>query len=281
MLFVKRMMRAICIGAPLGYLGWFATQAAGGGEVHLFGGFVELPEGDGEEDEDDRPKRDKDGRRPLGGEVRPEMEEGPAVTDADPDGDRVAEEAADGEGPHEFFARHVHGTGDEDEGRERHRRGKQSGQRDGEDGVVLHPVGDAGEDGSGDVLLEEGEAAGVANGVRKEAAESRADGGECDEKEDVGVGGGEGNEQDVGDAGDGEWDEGAIDRGDGEQADEAHMTHEVHEAGVRVRVGMRVGPRYRSGLENEIGRERREGDGHAGDMTLAHKGKSRFVSVPR
>ncbi len=50
------------------------------------------------------------------------MKEGVAVADTDPDGDAVAQEAADGEGPHEFFARHVGGAGDEDEGRKRHRR---------------------------------------------------------------------------------------------------------------------------------------------------------------
>jgi len=59
--------------------------------------------------------------------VRPEAEEGAAVADADPDGDAVADESADGEGPHKLFARHVHGTGGEDEGRERHGRREKRG----------------------------------------------------------------------------------------------------------------------------------------------------------
>ena len=161
-----------------------------------------------------------------------------AVADADPDGDAVADEAADGEGQHEFFARHVHGAGGKDEGRERHGRREQGGQRDGEDGMVFHPGGDAAENSFGDVLLEEGHAAGLADGVGEEASDGGAERGDGDEEEDVGFGGGEDDEEYVGDAGDGEGDEGAVDCRDGEQADEAEVAEEVDEAVVG---GMRGG----------------------------------------
>ena len=138
---------------------------------------------------------------------------------------------------------------------------------------MLHPVGDPGEDALGDVLFQESKAACLADGVGEEAAECGADGGQGDEQEDVGVGGGEDDEQDVGDAGDGEWDEGAIDCRDGKQADEADVAHEVHEAAVGMGVRVRGG----DGLEDERRREGSEGGCHAGDMTLAQWGKSRFV----
>jgi hypothetical protein len=244
-------------------LGGDGRAAFGGAEVHSAGGFVESPDSDGRKEDDDGPEGDEDGGGPLGGEARPEMQKGVAVADADPDGDAVAQEAADGEGPHELFARHVRGARDEDEGRERHGRGKQSGERDGEDGVVLHPVGDASEDGFGDVFFEEGHAAGLTDSVREETAESGADGGEGDEEEDVGVGGGEDDEEDVGDAGDGEGDEGAVDRGDGQDADEAEMAEEVNEAAVGV-LGLRG--------EGEDGGEGLEGERHAGEYDVSWNG---------
>ena len=180
--------------------------------------------------------------------MRPEAEEGAAVADADPDSDAVADEAADGERPHEFLARHMHGAGCEDEGREWHGRGQKRGERDGEDGVVFHPVGHAAEDALRDVLSEEGHAAGLTDGVGEEASDGRAEGGDGDEEEDVGVGGGEDDEEDVGDAGDGEGDERAVDCRDGEQADEAEVAEEVDEA---VMGGGRVGSGGRGSLEGE------------------------------
>ncbi len=68
-------------------------------------------------------------------------------------------------------------------GRERHGRRKDGGQRDGEDGVVLHPVADAFEDARGDALFEEGHASGLADLVAEVSAEGRAGGGEQDEEE--------------------------------------------------------------------------------------------------
>ena len=109
-------------------MGWECVELVGGGgvglggggaargQVHLAGGADEFPEGDYGEEDDYRPEADQDGRGPLVREVRPEVEEFMAVADADPDGDAVAEEAADGEGQHEFAARHVRCSSGEDEG---------------------------------------------------------------------------------------------------------------------------------------------------------------------
>ena len=141
---------------------------------------------------------------------------------------------------------------------------------------MLHPAGDAGEDGFGDVLFKKRKAAGLTDGVREEAAERGADCGERDQEEDVGVGGGEDDEEDVGDAGDGKWDEGAVDRRDGQKADETHVAHKVHEAAVGV-LSMGVRARGGDGLEDERRREGGERGCHAGDMTLAQMGKSRRV----
>ena len=172
----------------------------------------------------------------------------------------MTEESADGEGPHEGFAGHAHGSGGEDEGRERHGWRENGGERDGEDGVVLHPLGDAGEDAGGDVLFEELHATGLTGGVGKQASEGGADGGDDDEEDGVGVAGGVEDEHDVGDAGDGERDEGAIDDGDEEEADEAEVEEEEHDD-----VGGLRGGRAEGGEGREGGGERE----HAGDMTLA------------
>ena len=169
------------------------------------------------------------------------------------------------------------GAGDEDEGRKRHRWGEQGGQRDGEDGVVLHPAGNAGEHRFGDVLFEESEAAGLADGMGEEAAKCGADGGESDKEKDVGFGGGEGDEEDVGDAGNGEWDEGAVDCGDGEQANKTGVAHEVHEAAVGTSVGMRVRVDSRGCLKGEERRGWREVEKHVDDLTFVPMGKSREV----
>jgi hypothetical protein len=235
----------------------------GGGEFEGAGGFVESPEGDSREDEDDGPERDEDGGGPFGGEAVPEVEHGAAVVDAEPDGDGVACQAAEGEGPHKFLARHVDGSGGEDEGRERHRRGKDGGQRDGEDGVGLHPVGDALEDAGGDVFFEELHASGLTGGVGEESADGGTEGGDGDEQDGVGVGGGVEDQHDVGDAGDGEWDEGAVDDRDEEEADEAQVEEEVEDGMMRGVMGLGGG--------QVEGKGSREGEGawvHAGDLTL-------------
>lgn len=126
----------------------------------------------------------------------------------------------------------MQGAGGEDEGRERHRRWKDGGQRDGEDGVLFHPGGDAGEDALGDVLLEEGQAASLTDCVGDEAADGGAEGGDGDEQDGVGVRGGVDDQHDVGDPGDGERDKGAVDAGDQEEADETEVDEEVHEGVV-------------------------------------------------
>jgi hypothetical protein len=194
---------------------------------------IELPDGDAGEDEDDGPEGDEDGGGPFCGEAGPEVEDGVAVVDAQPDGEAVAEESADGESPHEGLAGHFDSSGRKDEGGKRHGRGKDRGERDGKDGVVLHPLGDAGEDVGRDVFFQELHASGVTGGVGEEASDRRTDGGDGDEQDGVGVAGGIENEHDVGDARDGERDEGAVDDGDEEEADEAEVEEEVHEAMLR------------------------------------------------
>ena len=89
------------------------------------------------------------------GELAQRREDLLAVADAEPDGDGVADEAADGEGDHELAAGHLERAGGEDEGAERHGRREDGGEGDGEDGVVLHPAGDASEDARRDVLFDE------------------------------------------------------------------------------------------------------------------------------
>ena len=258
----KRMGATSTVG--LGGCGGFGVGLLGGRELEVAGGFVESPDGDGGEDEDDGPEGDEDGCRPLGVEAGPEVQEGVAVADADPDGDGVTQEAADGEGPHEFFARHVDGAGDEDEGRERHRRREDGGQRDGEDGVLFHPGGDAFEDAGGDVFFEELHAAGLTGCVGEEASDGRTDGGDGDEEDGVGVGGGVEDEHDVGYAGDGERDEGTVDYGDEEEADEAQVDEEVEDGVLRGVMRLRGGE-----TDGEGGREGEVAQIHAGDMTLA------------
>jgi hypothetical protein len=249
-------------------LGGGGVGLGGGGlagvEIEPAGGADELPDGEGEREQDGSPDDDEDGGSPLAGEARPEVKELVAVADADPDGDGVADEPANGEGPHELFARHVDGAGGKDEGRKRHRWGEKRGQRDGEDGVVFHPVGDAAEDVFGDVFFKEGHAAGLTDGVGKEASNGGAEGGDGDEEEGVGVSGGEDDEEYVGDAGDGEGDEGAVDCGDGEQADDAEVAEEVDEAVVRCVMGGSGG-----GLDGEERGRCCEGYAHAVDYDVS------------
>ena len=228
------------------------------------GGLVETPDGGDGEEKNDGPERDEDGVGPAGGEVRPEAKEGAAVVDADPDGDAVAEETAEGEGPHEGGAGHVDCSGGKDEGREWHGRRDERGERDGEDGVGFHPVGDAGEYVGRDVFFEELHASGLTGDVGEIASGGGAEGGDGDEEDGVGVGSGVEDEHDVGDAGDGERHEGAVDDGNEEEADEAEVEEVVHE-GV---VGRGVRRRGRGG-NGEEGCECVGAEAHAGDMTLA------------
>ena len=74
--------------------------------VELFAGLVELPEGVGEGEGNPCPEDDEDGGAPGGGEFVPHPEHVAAVLDAEPDGEGVAEQAAEGEGPEELGAGH-------------------------------------------------------------------------------------------------------------------------------------------------------------------------------
>ena len=171
----------------------------------------------------------------------------------------MAQEAADGEGGEELVARHLERACGQHEGRERHGRRQDGGQRDREDGVRLHPVADGLEEARGDVFFEEGHAAGLADLVAEEAAEERAGGGRADEEEEIGVLRGEHHDHDVGDAGDGQRDEGRVDDGDEEHADDAEGEQQVEE-----RVGvMGGGGRSGEALEAGAGRSDRGAGEHA------------------
>lgn len=159
-----------------------------------------------------------------------------AVVDAEPGGDGMTGGSAEGEGGEELSLRHFEGAGGEDEGGEGHGGREDGGEGDGDEGVVLHPSGDAFEDARGHVFLEELHAAGVSDLVAEVSADRGAEGGGEHEEEEAGVLRGEEDEHDVGDAGDGEGDEGGVDDGDEEDADEAVAEEEVDE-GVAVRRG--------------------------------------------
>ncbi len=77
----------------------------------------------------------------------------PAVVDAEPCCDDVTQASTNGEGDHEFFARHPECARCKDEGAERHGWRKDGGQGDGEDGVVFHPLADALEDARGNAMM--------------------------------------------------------------------------------------------------------------------------------
>jgi hypothetical protein len=70
-----------------------------------------LPEGEGATDRDTDPKNGEDGRGVFCGETVPEADDVPAVVDAKPRCDCVAQTSADGEGDHESFARHLEHAG--------------------------------------------------------------------------------------------------------------------------------------------------------------------------
>ncbi len=152
-----------------------------------------------------------------------------AVVDAEPCGDGVTGGSADGEGGHEGLLRHLECSRSKDEGRERHGRGQDGGKGDGQDGVALHPIADAVEDARGDALLEEGDAAGLADLIAEVSAGCGAKGGDQNEEEPVVVAGGKDDDHDVGDAGDREGHEGGVDDGDEEESEEAEAEEEVQQ----------------------------------------------------
>ena len=152
-------------------MGWGGLTRVAERDAYGARGLVELPEGDGATDRDADPENDEDGCGVFGGETVPEAENASAVVDAEPCGDDVTQRAADGEGDHEFFSRHVERAGGKNEGAERHGRRKDGGQGDGEDGVVLHPVADGFEDAWWDAFFEEGHASALADLMAEVSAE--------------------------------------------------------------------------------------------------------------
>ena len=107
--------------------GGLFAEAFGGVHVEFAGCFDQTPDGDGGEDHEERPETDEDGGSPFFGEARPETQDGFSVVNAESRGDGVACEAAEGEGRHEFFARHVDCACRQYEGRQRHGRWEDRG----------------------------------------------------------------------------------------------------------------------------------------------------------
>ena len=202
-------------------------------------GLVELPKGNGAAEDDGSPEDDEDGCGVPVGDFVPETQDVASVVDAKADGDGVAGGAADGEGGHELLLRHLERTGGENERRERHRRWEDGRQRDGEDGVALHPLADAAEDARGDASFEKGDAARLADLVAEISANGRAGSGDEDEDEPVTVAGGQDDEHDVGNAGDGEGNEGRIDNGDEEESQKSEAEEKVHQSGLVTRAVLR------------------------------------------
>lgn len=155
-----------------------------------------------------------------------------AVDDAKGGGDGVPKETAEGERGDKGAESHAQGAGGEHKWAEGHGWREERGQGDGEDGVVLHPLGNAAKDAPGDVLFEELHAAFLGDDVAEIAAQGGSGGGRSDQEEEVSVLRGVEDDQDVGDAGDGQRNEGAVDDGDEEEADEAEGDEELNEVVV-------------------------------------------------
>jgi hypothetical protein len=156
--------------------------------------------------------------------------------EAESDCDEVARCPAEDEGPEEFALRHLEGSRGQDKWRHGHRRGKECGDCDGQDGVLLHPLPDEFKDSRGDALFKERHSTGQSDTIAQIAADCGADGGHKDEHEPVRVPGCHQDKHDVGDTGDRQGDERRIDDGDQEKAEWAEGEEEVQERrAVRVR----------------------------------------------
>ena len=120
----------------------------------------------------------------MSDEQVPEAEDVAAVVDAEPGGDGVAQAAADGEGGEEFVARHLERAGGEDEGAESGMGGgRMAGRATERMAWFSIQLQTRLKMRGGDVLFEEGHAAGLADLVAEVSAERGADGGEQDEEE--------------------------------------------------------------------------------------------------
>jgi hypothetical protein len=216
--------RKIALGGWVG-----AVYEAAGADADGARGLVELPEGEGAADGDACPENDEERRGVFCREAIPETDDVPAIVDAEPGCGNVTQAPADGEGDHKFFTRHPECARGKDEGAERHRRRKDGGQGDREDGVAFHPLADAFEDARGDAFFEEGHAAALADQMAEVSAERGAHGGEENQQDDILMLRGHDDDHDVGDAGHGEGDEGAVDDGDEEDAEESEAEEEMEE----------------------------------------------------
>jgi hypothetical protein len=79
------------------------------------------------------------------------------------------------------------------------------------------------------VFFKEGHASGLRGPVGKEAAESRAEGREEDEEDEVGVIGSVEDDEEIGDARNGQRNEGAVDGRDEDEPGEAEVIKDVHQ----------------------------------------------------
>ena len=222
-------------------------------------GFVELPEGEDATDDDTDPDHDDDGHCVFCGEAVPDANNVPAVVDAKPRRDDVAQGSTGGEGDHKFFPRHLECARCEDEGAERHGRRKDRGDCNGEDGVAFHPVADSFEDARVDAFFEEGHAAALADEMAEVSADRRPNAGEQNEEDEVLMLRGHDDDHDVGDAGHGQWNEGAVDNRNQKDAAESEAEEEVKEgvSGSAMRCG---------GLKGSICEVLRRGEGRCEEL---------------
>ena len=181
----------------------------------------------------------------------------PSVVGAEPCCHGVSESAADREGDHELFARHIERARGEYKWAERHGWWKDGGQRDGEDGVAFHPEADAFEDARGDAFLEEGHTTTLADLMAEVSAERGAGTCEQDEEDYVLALGGHHDDHDVGDPGYGKRDEGAVHDGDQEDTAETEAEEEVQEWAASALMGRRSLRRGRHELLCEDQRSRK------------------------
>lgn len=162
--------------------------------------------------------------------------------DAQPSCKSVTQTSAEGEGDHEFFSRHPECARSEYERAQRHGRGKDGRQRDGEDSVALHPLADSFEDARGNAFLKESHAAALTDQMAEVSAERGAHSGQQNQQDDVLVLRRHDDDHDVGDAGYRQWNEGAVDDGNQEYAEESEAEKEMEERAAGSAMGCGGGP---------------------------------------
>lgn len=154
----------------------------------------------------------QDGRGPLGEGVPPEVDNLPAVVEAEPADEAVAGDARSGIGGEKSSARDAEGSCGEQKRREGDGRGQDRGKKDSQRSVPLYPVVDAAADLGGDMFFERGQPT-FAAGVPGEIAANEGPGnGQGDEGDDMNGGGvgvyGDEQQEQISGAGDGQGNDG-------------------------------------------------------------------------